>query len=311
MVHGSFWKHHPIADQTGVDLAAATLDFQRKTKSAFAKVTPAGNYQIADRGGIAEWCGDSLGRRTFETRAIQCVDDWLQVLEYPHQLTAIETEMVRAADITVQSLRCSNVPVYATLFLPLSQMFMLAGADRLVEDLFSSPEPLRRVADRLATDTERLIKAYLNAGVDGFFIASQHCSDLIVPQAFYQQFGVEFDARILEACIVATEKPILHLHGERVYFDLLNGVSEKLIVHYELNNSNKSLTEFLASYSQVIAPSLPVSGWQQRDLQGLRELQKICGARAAFYSAPCVVPLSISDNEVADWVEWCNREVDQ
>ena len=59
----SFWKHHPISDQHGQQLAQEAIDFQNKFQFDFLKLTPAGDWLAVCYGAKEEvWKNDAVGR---------------------------------------------------------------------------------------------------------------------------------------------------------------------------------------------------------------------------------------------------------
>src|SRR5512135_1693975 len=79
----ALWRHWPVDDQRGEDLARSTLDFQRAFDFDFIKVTPSSNYCLADWGAESRWVGNEEGTREWGAPVIKRPEDWtrLRVLD--------------------------------------------------------------------------------------------------------------------------------------------------------------------------------------------------------------------------------------
>ncbi len=69
--------------------------------------------------------------------------------------------------------------------------------------------------------TVHFIQAREERGIAGIFLAVQHASYELLTEEEYQKFGISFDQRLLEAA-EGLWLNVLHLHGNRVMFDLLS-----------------------------------------------------------------------------------------
>lgn len=301
----AFWKHHPVADQATDTLVAATLDFQRATNSAIVKLTPAGNYQIADRGGQAHWDGDPLGRRSFRTRAINTAKDWSPIAEHS-ETTALEQAIVAAA-AAIRAALGPQPRLLATVFSPLSQALMLAGPERLVADLAAKQPALLAALETLSTATQRLIADYRQAGVDGIYLAMQHLTEPNLPRALYQnlaqQLGRSIDQDTMAACN-DFHLNILHLHGAPIHLDCLpTGASWR--VHYELCPENPSPADFRARCDCTAVIGLPFAVWDDPSqlAHAMTSARQAFAQDSALYTGPCVVPRAVPEAQIAQWVQ--------
>ncbi|MEP7706437.1 hypothetical protein [Paraglaciecola sp. 25GB23A] len=311
----AFWKHHPVADQTAEELCAETLTFYDEVQSDVIKLTPAGNYQVAKRGGIAHWSGDAMGRRTFSERYVQSEHEWQAIADLPVSLTSIETEIVHAAELLLDRRRC-NRPVYVTVFSPLTQAFMLAGELELQRCLQQHPPLLRAVLDKLTRTTLLLLQAYRDIGVTHFYIAMQHRSHAILPQAMYKDLNDSSDVCFLNAVLSGHGQTrsqqsalfptaILHLHGSEVYFDTLPAHPE-LAVHYELTPENPKPHSFVEQHNNSLVLGIPLDVWQTSSpavfAEQVKPIRAVLEQPSILFTTPCVVPQAVPNTEVARWV---------
>ena len=62
----ALWRHWPVDDQYGDQLARASLDFQHTYDFDFIKITPSSNYCVAGYGAETSWVGNQEGTRQWD-----------------------------------------------------------------------------------------------------------------------------------------------------------------------------------------------------------------------------------------------------
>lgn len=211
----ALWRHWPVDDRHGAELARATLTFQQSYDFDFIKVTPNSNYCMEGYGALTTWRGNEEGTYVWGERVIQSPADWekLAPLDPTQGLLAEVIEANRIIGAAVGG----EVPFISTIFNPLAQAKNLAG-DRLLADLRQHPAA---VLKGLATITEsilRFIEVLKSTGAAGIFLALQHASYDLLTAAEYRTFGRPFDLQILEAT-AGMWFNLIHLHGHNVMFD--------------------------------------------------------------------------------------------
>jgi uroporphyrinogen decarboxylase len=113
-----------------------------------------------------------------------------------------------------------DVPIVQTIFNPLSQAKNLVGRENLVAHLRLDPVAVRTGLEIITQTTVRFIEAARKRGIDGIFLAVQHASHELLCEREYEEFGLPFDRRLLEAAN-GLWLNVLHIHGNRIMFDLL------------------------------------------------------------------------------------------
>jgi uroporphyrinogen decarboxylase len=113
-----------------------------------------------------------------------------------------------------------EVPIIQTIFNPLSQAKNLVGKEHLVAHLRQDPVAVRTGLETITATTVRFIEAARDQGIDGIFLAVQHASYELMCEREYEEFGTRFDRRLLDAAS-GLWLNVLHLHGNRVMFDLV------------------------------------------------------------------------------------------
>lgn len=210
----ALWRHWPVDDGHGPELARATLAFQRDYDFDFIKVTPNSNYCVEGYGAEALWQGSAEGSYGWGARVIQTPDDWtrLRPLDPNAGLLAEVLEANRQIGETLGA----ETPFIQTIFNPLAQAKNLAG-DRFLSDLRQHPDAVKAGLAVLTESILRFVEALKTTGAAGIFLAVQHASYDVLTEEEYRRFGKPLDLQIL-----ATEGMwfnLVHLHGNNVMFD--------------------------------------------------------------------------------------------
>ena len=285
----AFWRHHPIADQQADTLVEATLDFQRQFAVDLVKLTPASTYQSRDYGLQDAWTGDPIGRRDVIGRVVERPEDWLTL----PTLDPRQGFVARFPDAAAMVRRhtAPGVPVLASVFEPFFQASQLAGLDRLLEHIEVAPALVAAGLARIAHNTEQLIRRYVEAGVDGIFLASQQANEA-VPIALYRRHGLPGALACLRA---ARSLPVnmLHLHGRNIHCSLfarLDGV----VLHYDACPGNPAPDTLASTAFRTVS-----SGPSQASLLDgtavsvAQEMMARCAGRGFVLGAGCTVPLAV------------------
>jgi uroporphyrinogen decarboxylase len=212
----ALWRHWPVDDLHGDELARATLVFQNIYDFDFIKVTPNSNYAVAGYGAETAWEGNEEGTYVWGPRVIQSVDDW-QKLKPLDPREGLLGEVLKANQIIGQTVK-EDVPFIQTIFNPLSQAKNLAGG-RLLADMRQHPEAVKAGLAALTETIIRFIEALKSTGAAGIFLAIQHATYDLLTEAEYREFCYGLDQDILKAT-KGMWFNLIHLHGVNVMFDL-------------------------------------------------------------------------------------------
>lgn len=275
----TFWKHHPVADQDGHSLAEATLAFQQHVGCDLVKLSPASSYQLVDYGLRDEWIPDGLGRRTVTHRPIGHPDDWLRLPER-RAGTGFTGEILGCA-LRVRRGLAREIPLVITIFNPIFQAVTLAGIDRFLEHIETSPAEVSQGLITIAANTLALMEAFRGAGVDGFYLATLHATPAAMARRIYCRWGAPGD----KACVGAMHGSlgIMHLHGEAVPLEACP--ADVQVLHYDCALAgNPTVTEAMRQFPGVVASGLPAEGLPERRF---------------ILSSGCTVPLDVPAAELA------------
>ena len=287
----ALWRHWPVDDGHGPELARATLAFQRDYEFDFIKVTPNSNYCIEGYGAAAIWQGSTEGSYGWGTRVIQSPEDWTKLRPLDPN-TGLLAEVLEANRQIGETLG-ETTPFIQTIFNPLAQAKNLAG-DRFLADLRQHPDAVKAGLAVLTESIVRFIEALKSTGAAGIFLAVQHASYDLLTEEEYRTIGKPLDLQIL----AATEGMwfnLVHLHGSHVMFDLLADYPAQVINWHDLETP-PSLQQALSKTKMALCGGL--RQWETMvygNPEGVRAeaLQALAatGGRRFILGTGCVTPI--------------------
>lgn len=288
----ALWRHFPGDDYRPEDLAAATLEFQRRYDFDFVKVTPASSFCIHDWGAQDIWTGDPEGTREYTFHPVQAPQDWYNL----SILNPTEGELgaqLRCLRLIADGL-AGEVPFIQTIFSPLAQAKNLVGAERLAVHMRRYPDALRAGLETITQTTINFILAARETGIAGIFYAVQHAQYSLLSEEEYKVFGRPYDMRILEAA-QGLWLNVLHLHGREVMFELVADYPVQ-VINWHDRETRPTLAEALSRTKLALC-----GGLQRWDtiVQGTPELVRSeaadaiaqTGGRRFILGTGCVVPV--------------------
>ena len=289
----ALWRHFPVDDQDPVELAASTVAFQRQYDFDFVKVTPASSYCVRDWGVEDTWLGNEEGTREYSHHSIHSPQQWQALpLLAPDQgalgaqLCCLERILEAVGE---------QVPVIQTIFNPLAQAKNLVGRQSLLAQLRENPAELRTGLETITDTTVRFIEAARRLRIAGIFLAVQHATWELLSRREYEEFGVPLDRRLLAAAD-GLWLNVLHLHGNRVMFDLLADYPVQ-VLNWHDRETPPSLREGQARFPGAVLGGL--RQWdtmlrgtpQEVDLEAKDALEQTEGHRFILGTG-CVTPIT-------------------
>lgn len=214
----ALWRHFPGDDQDPVGLAASTVAFQQQYDFDFIKVTPASSFCVRDWGVKDQWLGNEEGTREYSHHPIREPEHWHALQRLDAEQGALGAQL-RCLELIREAVD-DEVPFIQTIFNPLSQAKNLVGKQNLLAHLRQDPIAVRTGLECITATTVGFIEAARERGIAGIFLAVQHASHELLCESEYEEFGIPFDRRLLEAAN-GLWLNVLHLHGSRVMFNLL------------------------------------------------------------------------------------------
>jgi uroporphyrinogen decarboxylase len=267
--------------------------FQKEYDFDFVKVTPASSYCVRDWGAEDRWLGHGEGTREYTHHPVSTADDWRTLPPLDPERGELGAQL-RCLELLGGALG-PGVPVIQTIFSPLAQAKNLAGRTRLLSHLREAPEALRAGLETVAATTIGFVEAARRRGISGIFLAVQHASYELLSRSEYAEFGVPYDRRILEAA-EGMWLNVLHLHGNRVMFDLLAEYPVQ-VVNWHDRETPPSLEEGLRLVRGAV-----LGGLRQKEtlllgspadvLSEALDARRRTGGRRFILGTGCVVPIT-------------------
>lgn len=116
--------------------------------------------------------------------------------------------------------RIEGTPIIQTIFSPFSTLKKLAG-DRLLTDMKEYPRSVHHALAAITATTLDFVGYNIDAGVDGFFFATQNAVKTMMTEEEFNEFGVFYDLAVINSYAKKTWFNPIHMHGEDVYFEKL------------------------------------------------------------------------------------------
>lgn len=210
------WYHVPHVDQDPVWLAEVQIEQAHCYDLDFIKLMPFGNYGAHDFGlSVTFYCTET--QPAFERKfAIDDVKEWTEVEPLPGCFGSHGKQLLLARQMKKQ-LKGEEIPYVQTIFSPLTTAKKLAGP-RIFEDMRSHPEYVHQALAAITETTIDFVKLNIEAGVAGFFFATQCANNEWVTEAEHDEFGVKYDLQVIDAYKDITYFNISHIHGDNTMF---------------------------------------------------------------------------------------------
>lgn len=215
-----FWTHLPGIDLDPRRLGAATAAFATRYDLDFVKSMPNGLYCVEDWGVVADY-GDIErgGVASVVTPAVQDIGDWRRLERVDVNRGAFGRELTHLESLIGAM---GDVPVLATVFSPLTIAGKLSGGIAH-EHIAADPSAIREGLEAITSVTAAFARAAIERGCAGIFFAVQDASYVVTEDDVYLEFGAPYDRRVIsEAKRAGGWFNVVHMHGERVMFELLS-----------------------------------------------------------------------------------------
>lgn len=266
-IPASVWMHFSQYDQDPRSLAQVMVEFNEKYDYDFIKMMPFGAYTTPDWGSKLEIFCDKYKEVEIIAPGINDVSDYTKLEVLP----ATYGTWGKTLQISqwVERLAKPNTPYMQTVFSPATTLKKLAGA-RFLTDIKEHPEAVHHALEIITETTINFVKANIEAGVSGFFFATQCASYDIMDDITFAEFCKPYDLRVINAYKDKTWFNTIHIHGLNTMFDTLSAYPLP-VLNWHDRQTNPSLKEAREKSSKVF-------------LGGLREGPAIVGTALQYDS---------------------------
>jgi len=212
----SVWMHLSQYDQDPRSLAEAMVDFNETYDYDFIKMMPFGAYTIPDWGAKLNIFCDKYKEVEVAAPGITCPEDYLHLEVLP----ATYGTWGKTLQLShwLNRLAKPNTPFLQTIFSPMTTLKKLAGS-RLFSDLVECPEAVHHALEVITETTVGFVKANIEAGVSGFFFATQCATYDLMTDLLYAEFCKPYDLRVINSYKDETWFNVMHIHGSNIMFE--------------------------------------------------------------------------------------------
>ena len=222
----SLWRHVPKEDRDIEKFTQKTIELTDENDYDFVKIQINAAYLTEAYGADIEF-NDKEGADYNMTGKVP-LDVMFTVKKYPvesiEDLDKIKPINVKENQVIQRDVQVSrNVtehyagtkPVIHTLFSAFTWLhyFTKGGAVTVKEFIAKDREAVHRFLKNINEVNKRLVDAYVEAGVAGFFFATSYTSPQVISDEDYKEFCKAYDLDVLNYIKGKTWFNILHIHG--------------------------------------------------------------------------------------------------
>lgn len=263
----SVWYHFSKYDQDPVSLAEVEADFVEHYDYDFIKMMPFGNYGIQDFGAKLNIYCQTGKPVTLAAPGIQSIEDYKN-LKPISGLQGTYGKQVEFARLLKQKVS-PHTPIIQTIFSPLTILHKLTGG-KVLDDIKEHPEEVKHALDVITEVTNDFIQYNIEAGVDGFFFATQDARKEIISLEDFRKYGEHYDLQVMDSYVKKTWFNVVHIHGLDVHYKEIFFNYPAAVLNWHDQNTAPSLakarrmvdTPFLAG---IRAATKLVDGKEVRD----------------------------------------------
>ncbi|MDR0400140.1 MAG: uroporphyrinogen decarboxylase [Treponema sp.] len=212
------WMHHSAEDQDPRTLAETQVDYAEEFDFDFIKLMPFGLYSVQDYGAKINIYAQTGRPPVVADPGIHEVADWGRIEPLPAYYGSYGKQVQLARYAAAYGKK--KFPIIQTIFSPLTTARKLAG-DRILGDLKENPALFKQALEAITETTINFVKANIDAGVDGFFFATQCAVYDFCPEEVYREFGEFYDLKVIGAYKDKTFFNVVHPHGTGCMFELI------------------------------------------------------------------------------------------
>ena len=209
------WMHLSEFDQDPISLAEAEVALTEKYDFDFIKMMPFGLYSTQDFGNQLTIYCDPHKEPIVKNFAIQSPSDYDTMRAIPAIQGTYGKQIEFARELIRR--RKPGTPAIQTIFSPFSTLKKMAG-DRLLQDMVNYPEAVHHALSAITATTFDFISYNIEAGVDGFFFATQNAVKTMMNPDQFEKFAAFYDRQIINSYAKKTWFNVAHIHGEDIYF---------------------------------------------------------------------------------------------
>jgi uroporphyrinogen decarboxylase len=288
----SIWGHFPSDPHRADDLAAATIENQRRYDWDFVKLMPSGMYYPEALGCTLTPAAGPRAVNALSESIIKRPEDWERV-PILDPGTGWLAEHVRAVRLVREALG-PDVPILQTLFSPLTVAHKLSLHLPFAESVQNHRPQLEAGLRAIAEGSKRFAAATLDAGADGFFFATQEANRDTLSAEDFLALGKPYDLELLQSIGDRASFLLLHVCRENILADLVADYPVHAI-NWEVQVTRPTLAEAREIWPRTLVGGLdrfgPLLKGTPNDVRAeVRDVLAETGPRGFILSAGCAIP---------------------
>lgn len=307
----TLWMHHSEADQDPRSLAELQVSIAREYDFDFIKLMPFGLYGVQDYGAKIKIFNKMNQPPVVDDYGIHDIEDWEKMEVLPAYYGTLGKQVQLSQH--VQKLTKGEIPYIQTIFSPLTNARKLAG-DRILQDLKQNPKLFKQALQVITDTTINFVKANIEAGVSGFFFATQCANYEFMTEEEYKEFGEFYDLQVINTYKDVTFFNVAHIHGEGGMFDLIEKYPVNCINWHDRwtfptlsqarEKTNKCLlggvreVPYFDENRNIVRQSLLVDGTVEEVEEHVKEAINQVGGKGLIIGPGCVADQSSSDDNI-------------
>ncbi|NCB73781.1 MAG: uroporphyrinogen decarboxylase [Clostridia bacterium] len=263
----STWMHFSEHDQDPRSLAEAMVAYNERYDYDFIKMMPFGAYTVQDWGAkLAVYC-DKYKEVEIAAPAISELEDYLKIEPLAPTFGTWGKTLLLSQYLS--KLTAANTPYIQTIFSPLTTLKKMTSG-RLLEDMKENPGFVHQALSAITETTISFVKANIEAGVSGFFFATQCATYDYLTDELFAEFCKPYDYKVINAYKDETWFNVVHIHGANIMFDTVSKYPCN-VINWHDRYTEPSLAEAREKCSKVF-------------MGGLREIPTIVGSKLHYES---------------------------
>ncbi len=208
------WPHFTDVDQDYKTLSDRHFQFYQYTDMDFVKLMPFGLYAVEDYGPVIDKPMKPDQWAKIVEPFIKEESDWDKIVPLDPSKGTYGNQILYAKQmLKLMENSGDKAPIVQTIFSPLTTLFKLVGEECLFKTIAEKPVRVHKALETITETTIRFVRLNIEAGVSGFFFASQLANYRFMTDAQYDEYGQRYDMQVMEAFQEKTWLNIVHIHS--------------------------------------------------------------------------------------------------
>jgi len=205
--------HLSEADQDPKILAETMVAMNDEFDYDFIKMMPFGAYSTQDWGAKIKIYCDKYKEPVVVEPGINELSDYSKIEPLPAIYGTWGKTLQIAQHLT--KIVTKDTPFIQTIFSPSTTLKKLTS-NRMIQDMVENPSQVHNALRAITETTINFVKANIEAGVSGFFFATQCATYDFMTDSLFAEFCRPYDLAVLNSYEDQTWFNVVHVHGSNI-----------------------------------------------------------------------------------------------